>query len=286
MEWHTRVPQCSCVCALGECRAHGRWRSCAPAPVTCARVTTPTSLSNLTTTATRLRIVALLRYQHCRVRYYHRNVSCSLLVLPHRRQLPTPETGPCVTHDRATNRRRETHAVGYTESVHTRHDRERAGSVTETYYSRERQGERNGERGSKQDRCWPQQPLTRQYYFQPFSGANATRRGVVSQPSSQSQPSANTERTLSLRSRVSSLTTIHATNYQMFTPIPWKFLLLLTSSLSSLSMSSSIPTKCSLCTGGMSVTNWGARVPRPVDINKVSRKCVRESIGEEVEEVV
>ncbi|KAK1134958.1 hypothetical protein K0M31_007724 [Melipona bicolor] len=85
------------------------------------------------------------------------------------------------------NRRTGTHTVDITESVYTHsvHTRQRA-------HARQKRdrlyegSERDGQGGSKQDRCWPQQPLTRQYYFQPFSGANATRRGVVSQPSSQS----------------------------------------------------------------------------------------------------
>lgn len=94
--------------------------------------------------------------------------------------------------DRDTRRR-------YTERIHTTDDRERTEGARERV--RLRETDKDGERGSKEDRCWPQQPLTRQYYFQPFSGANATRRGVVSQPSSQSQPSANTERTLSLSVR-------------------------------------------------------------------------------------
>lgn len=137
--------------------------------------------------------------------------------LYHQHQLPThTKIRPRLCDTRSyANRRAGTHTVDI-QRVYT-HSTDPIESVHEEEQGQTIPSERKGRtKESKQDRYWPQQPLTRQYYFQPFSGANATRRGVVSQPSSQSQPSANTERTLSLRSRVSSSTVVHATISQMF----------------------------------------------------------------------
>ena len=195
MKWHTRVPQAAVfvrLCVGCECHASARWCSCAPAPV----------------------YVRVCNYSHRVIQRSTTTVSTFTVVVPSvlipQPTLPLPSRILCLLpvllstiNISAQSTRayvyvcvwyrivrestdRDTHR-GYTESVytHSAHTRQR-GRARQKRDGLCEGSERDGQGGSKQDRCWPQQPLTRQYYFQPFSGANATRRGVVSQPSSQS----------------------------------------------------------------------------------------------------